>query len=180
VKKISEMTQSELGAFIQTHLRESGIDVVLSGGAAVGIHSVGEYVSQDLDMVNCYFKKRSAIRKCMEELGFIEKARYFTHPDTEYLVEFPPGPLTVGDESVKQVDEIQFSTGVLRVISPTDCVKDRLAAYYHWGDRQGLTQAILVARRNEIDINELERWSAVEGKQYMFEQIKDEFAGEKK
>jgi len=51
------MTQGKLGAFIQTHLRENGIDVVLSGGAAVGIHSAGEYVSQDLEMVNCYFNE---------------------------------------------------------------------------------------------------------------------------
>lgn len=180
MKKISEMSQGELGAFIQTHLRENGIDVVLSGGAAVGIHSVGEYVSRDLDMVNCFSKKRSAIRKSMEELGFTEKARYFIHPDTEYVVEFPPGPLTVGEESVKQIDEIPFSTGILKVISPVDCVKDRLAAYYHWGDRQGLAQAIIVARRNKIDIEEVRRWSLVEGKQEIFEQIKDELKGEKK
>lgn len=173
------MTQGGLGASIQTHLRENGIDVVLSGGAAVGIHSAGEYVSQGLDMVNCYLKKRSAIRKSMEEIGFIEEARYFIHPDTEYLVEFPPGPLTVGEEPVQQVDELKFSTGILRVISPTDCVKDRLAGYYHWGDRQGLAQAIMVARRNEIDIEELRRWSEVEGKQEEFEQIKDELTGEK-
>lgn len=115
----------------------------------------------------------------MEEIGFTEKARYFIHPDTEFLVEFPPGPLTVGDESVKQINEIKLSTGVLRVISPTDCVKDRLAAYYHWGDRQGLTQAIMVARINEIDIDELERWSAGEGEQEQFMQIKDEFLREK-
>jgi hypothetical protein len=36
---------------------------------------------------------------------------------------------------------------------PTDCVKDRLAAFYHWGDRQGLEQAILVLKTNAIDID---------------------------
>jgi hypothetical protein len=129
----------------------------LSGGAVIEIYSVGEYVSLDLDMVNCYLMKRSAIRESLEEIGFMEKARYFIHPDTKYLVEFPPGLLTVEDEPVKQVDEIKLSTGVLRVISPTDCVKDRLATYYHWGDRQGLAQAIMVARSNKIDIDELKR-----------------------
>lgn len=64
-----------------------------------------------------------------------QEARYFIHP----------GPLAVGEEPVKKIDKIQFPTGILRVISPTDCVKDRLAAYYHWGDRQGLAQAIMVA-----------------------------------
>jgi hypothetical protein len=33
MKSIKEMTQGELAAFIQSHLREKGIDVVLSGGA---------------------------------------------------------------------------------------------------------------------------------------------------
>lgn len=37
VKRIREMSQAELGAFIQSHLHEKGIDVVLSGGAVVAI-----------------------------------------------------------------------------------------------------------------------------------------------
>jgi hypothetical protein len=170
--KISEMSLGELGAFVQSHLKEKGIDVVLSGGAAVGIYSAGEYISRDLDLINCYHTKRHTIREAMKEIGFTEEARYFTHPETDYLVEFPPGPLTVGEESVKQIHEIKYSTGILRVISPTDCVKDRLAAFYHWGDMQSLTQAIMVAQRNDIDMGEIDRWSAVEGKQDKFMMIK--------
>ncbi len=171
--KISEMSQGELGAYVQSHLKEKGIDVVLSGGAAVGIYSAGEYVSRDLDLINCYHTRRRTIREAMEEIRFTEEGRYFNHPETDYLVEFPPGPLTVGEESVKQVDEIKYSTGILRVISPTDCVKDRLAAYYHWGDMQSLSQAVMVARRNDIDIGEIDRWSTAEGKQDQFMMIKN-------
>ncbi len=96
----------------------------------------------------------------MEEIGFEEKqARYYKHPAAEHFVEFPPGPLTVGEEPVKRVDEMEFATGTLRVISPTDCVKDRLASYYHFGDRQGLVQALMVAQENEIDVDEIKGWS---------------------
>jgi hypothetical protein len=109
----------------------------------------------------------------MSELGFEEEGRYFKHSDTEFFIEFPPGPLTVGYESVKQVIEKEFSTGRLRIISPTDCVKDRLAAYYHWADRQSLAQAQLVAKENPVDLNEIKRWSTVEGKLDEFERIKD-------
>jgi len=42
-------------------------------------------------------------------------------------------------------------------------VKDRLAAYYHWGDLPSLEQAVLVAKANDVDLNEIERWSEVEG-----------------
>jgi len=57
---------------------------------------------------------------------------------------------------------MEYKTGMLRVISPTECVKDRLAAYYHFGDQQCLSQALLVAKSNKIDLDEIKRWSAVE------------------
>ena len=74
---------------------------------------------------------------------------------------------------MKQIVEKKFSTGILKAISPTDCVKDRLAAYYHWGDQQSLSQAILVAERNKIDVDEIRRWSLAEGKLEEFEKIKN-------
>lgn len=39
MKSVNKMTQGELGAFVQSRLREEGIEVILSGGAAVAIHS---------------------------------------------------------------------------------------------------------------------------------------------
>ncbi|HEU4743767.1 MAG TPA: hypothetical protein VFS61_00975 [Anaerolineales bacterium] len=74
---------------------------------------------------------------------------------------------------MKQIVEKKLSTGILKVISPTDCVKDRLAAYYHWGDQQSLLQAILVAQRNKINVDEIRRWSLAEGKLQEFEKIKN-------
>ena len=108
----------------------------------------------------------------MEFLGFSEENRYFRHPDAELLVEFPPGPLGVGEEPVKQIDEITTETGVVRIVSPTDCVKDRLAWYYDDNDKECLEQAILVAASNDVDMREIERWSAVEGKQKALDGIK--------
>lgn len=45
------MTQGELAAFIDTHLRDKGMQFVLSGGACVAIYSNYEYVSKDLDFI---------------------------------------------------------------------------------------------------------------------------------
>jgi hypothetical protein len=131
------------------------------------------YVSKDIDLVNVHFVERRRIKIAMEEIGFREEGRYFEHPDTKLLVEFPPGPLSVGDEPIRQVDEIRYKTGTLRVISPTDCIKDRLVAYYHWGDQQCLAQAILVAQNKEIDMDEIERWSKMEGMGQKFKQVKN-------
>lgn len=165
MKKIENMTGVELAAHIQSHLQREGISVVLSGGTAVTFHSSSKYVSKDLDLINVNFARRTRIRDAMEKIGFQEKGRYFFHLETEILVEFPDGPLSVGKEPVKDISEIELTTGLLRVLSPTDCVKDRLCAFYFWGDQQALAQAILVAESQEVDLGEVKRWSKVEGKE---------------
>jgi hypothetical protein len=94
-------------------------------------------------------------------------------------MEFPPGPLTVGMEPVKSIRKIRLSTGILHVISPTDCVKDRLAAYYHWGDNQCLAQAAMVCKDNAVDLKEVACWSKAEGKRAEFEGIRDLSTGKR-
>ena len=121
------MTQGEFGAFVQSQLRENNIEVILSGGAAVAIYSNNTYVSKDLDLINIHGVSRRILRELMVGMGFYEEGRYFRHPDSQFFVEFPPGPLAIGEEPVKQIVEKRLSTGILKVISPTDCVKDRLA-----------------------------------------------------
>jgi hypothetical protein len=169
MKSISKMTQAEVATYVQSHLRKKGITVILSGGATVSIYTSNKYVSADIDLVNSNFTDRKKIKTAMEEIGFHEESRYFVHPDTRHLIEFPPGPLSVGEEPVRNIKEIKFTTGTLRVISPTDCVKDRLASYYFWKDQQALTQAILVAKYNRINNNEIKRWSQAVGNTKEFE-----------
>jgi hypothetical protein len=119
MKPVEEMTQSEIGAYVQTHLQESGIYVVLSGGCAVSIYSGNKYVSRDLDLVNVYSVKRRLIRDVLQKIGFNETGRYFKHPESEFIVEFPAGPLAVGMEPVKQIDEIKLDTGILTILDST-------------------------------------------------------------
>jgi hypothetical protein len=47
----------------------------------------------------------------------------------------------------------------VRILTPTQCVMDRLAAFYFWRDRQALDQAVLVATRHPVDLVQVERWS---------------------
>jgi hypothetical protein len=157
------MTPIELAGYVGGHLKKRGISVVLSGGACVAYYSEGKHVSRDLDFVNAASASRDRIRAAMTELGFEEENRYFRHADTEYFIEFPPGPLSIGDEPVHGISEVITSTGSFRILSPTDCVKDRLAGYYHWNDMPSLEQAVLVASQNPVDLDEIKRWSMREG-----------------
>ena len=173
MKAIKEMSAGELAAFISGYLRAHDIDVVLTGGGCVSIYSDNIYVSLDLDFIDNQFTKRSKIKEILREIGFEEQNRYFRHPETPFFIEFPAGPLSVGSEPVKEIVTQKFATGELKMLSPTDCVKDRLAAFYHWNDLQSLDQAELVAKRNFVDLNEVERWSTVEGKLKEFQKIKE-------
>lgn len=171
MKPITRMTQAEMAAFVQDHLQAVGIIVVLSGGAAVAYRTENRYVSYDIDLVNIYMVARKRIDEAMRTLGFAEEGRYFKHPESQWFIEFPPGPLTVGVEPVGKVDEIQLPTGILKILSATDSVKDRLAAFYHWGDEQCLRQAVLIRQNAEVDLQEVERWSIVEGKLAEFQRF---------
>jgi hypothetical protein len=171
MKTIKEMSLEELAAFISANLRKNNIEVILTGGSCVSIYSENKYVSMDLDFVETFYTKRKDLVKCLIGLGFYEENRYFKHPDTDYIVEFPPGPLAVGNEPIKDIIILQFETGELRIISPTECVKDRLAAFYFWNDRQCLDQAILVTKMNDINLDEVERWSKNEGEKDKFKKF---------
>jgi hypothetical protein len=160
--KISEMNIGELAAFICDYLNKNGIECTLTGGACVSIYSDNKYRSADLDFIEKISYPRKKIIDFMLKIGFVEKNRYFVNPETYWYVEFPTGPLSIGSEPVREIFEIKYPTGLLRIISPTECVKDRLAAYYFWDDLQAFEQAILVSSDNNINFNEIERWSEIE------------------
>jgi hypothetical protein len=95
MKLMSEMTTAELAAYIQSHLRYKGIEVVLTGGSVVSIYSQQKYVSKDLDFVVIGYWKSSRIREAMEEINFQRIGRHYESSETDLLVEFPGGPLSI-------------------------------------------------------------------------------------
>jgi hypothetical protein len=178
MKPVKDMAMGELAAFICSFLKRKGIDVVLSGGSCVSIYSSNKYLSLDLDFIALGDVARRKLKKALAEIRFYEKNRYFKSTETDIFLEFPSGPLSVGSEPIKEVITLKFPTGELRIISATECVKDRLASYYYWGDQQGLEQAVLVAKDNKVNIKELARWSEVEGKLSVFREIKKRLEGQ--
>ena len=159
---IKNMTMPELASYVCSKLEENNIEVVLSGGSCVEIYSRGDYTSYDIDLINRYNDTFFKIKSTMEALGFEEEGKYFVFKDTQFYIEFPSGPLGVGDAPVEKIEEISTKYGILKLLTATDCIKDRLSAYYHWDDEQGLQQAIWVAQQNEINFDDLKEWSSKE------------------
>ncbi len=174
MKSVSKMTQAELAAFVGNHLAKKGIEVVLSGGTFVRIYSNDRYVSKDIDFVNACHVRHSQIDEAMTEIGFTAVGRHYTHPETEFSVEFPPGPLMAGDDPLADNEFRSYDTGKFQIVSPTSCVKVRLAHFYHWGDRQCLQQAVMVAESNDVDIEEVEAWSSREEKLAEFREFRSQ------
>lgn len=163
------MSIGEVAAYVSSHLDRHGISVTLTGGACVSIHTDGRFISYDLDFIEQMAAGRRKLKRVLAEINFTEHNRYFRHPETEFFLEFPSGPLAVGNEPPSDVIRLDFETGQLRILSPTDCIKDRLAAYFYWNDRQCLYQSLQVAKHNNIDTSELKRWAENEGQAEKFE-----------
>jgi hypothetical protein len=159
----------ELAALVCSTLERHGVRVVLSGGSVVSIYSDNAYQSYDLDFIQTGLAR--ATSPAMEELGFVKQGRHWVHPRTAFLVEFPPGPVQVGDTNVTEFAERRTRLGMLRLLAPTECVMDRLAGFYHWNDRQCLEQALEVARRQSIDLMRIEKWSRNENSLVKFREF---------
>jgi len=166
------MTITELCAFVSDHLHKENIPVVLVGGACVTIYSGNEYQTRDLDFVQRYDAKRKELASSLAKIGFTENNRYFEHPETDYYLEFPSGPISVGDQAIHDFSEVDTEFGKLILLTATDICKDRLAAFYHWQDRQSLQQAINIALDNDVNIDEMEEWSNKEGMLEKFDLFK--------
>lgn len=160
---ISEETGiKEIAARVSQALADAGIDAVLSGGGAVTLYAENEYISADLDFITT--ERRIRIAPVVERLGFTPRGKDYVHAHSKYFIEFPSGPLAFGDRYVDSSETTSIETpfGTIRIITPTQCVMDRLAWYVHGNDKQALEQAIIVARRQEIDWDQVLEWAASE------------------
>lgn len=168
-------TEEELWHYVAWHLESAGIRSVLVGGAVVSIYTEGLYRSGDLDLVPDD-AGRTRLEEVLSGIGFEpSRSRYFRHPACSHLfLEFPRGPVEIGEEFPVVPAEIEVEGRTLRLLSPTDSVKDRLAGYIHWKSRANFDQAVLICRRqgNSVDLDAVRRWCAGEGGTEAFEELK--------
>jgi hypothetical protein len=169
---INENTSiEELGAIVCQSLRDANIETFLSGGAVVSIYTKNQYESFDLDFVS--YGDRKEIKQIMLKLGFTQdSSRLFIHPQSKFFVEFPGKSFEVGNEIIRDFSQRVINGNTLFLLTPTDCVKDRLAAFIHWNDKQGLDQAVMVAKNQPVSLEKIKRFCMSEGRAEAFEEFK--------
>jgi hypothetical protein len=153
---------SQLAAIISEKLRERGIDAILVGGACVSIYTKNRYLSSDLDFVT--YATLKEVSPALADIGFKrESSRHFIRSGCPFFIEFVAPPAAIGSEPVRDKVSLKTTKGTFVMLNPTDSVKDRLAAYYHWNDPQALEQALMVAKAQKINLRKIKSWSEKEG-----------------
>lgn len=120
---------------------------------------------------------RPRLSAVLAQIGFKpSKSRYYKHPKCPHLfLEFPKGPLEIGEQFPVIPDEIEHEGRTIRLLSPTDSVKDRLAGYIHWKSRANFDQAILICQRQQsrVDLESVENWCQSEGAESVYTELID-------
>lgn len=144
-------------------LRRAGIRAVLTGGACADLYSQGAAASFDADFIVSERCAAKDIDRALAPLGFVRRLDRYVHRRLTFHVEFPGGQLGIGqDFSIKPVLRKRKGARTM-VLSATDSCRDRLMAFYSWGDRQSLTAAVGIALRNRVAFGKIKGWSLAEG-----------------
>ena len=154
-----------------TALDRAGVQAVLTGGSAAAYYAPEAYQSQDLDFV-VTFQTGAGGDNAMAALGYRVENNTYVHSDSPFSIEFPPGPLMIGSDSIETWSTHRRENDqILHVLSPTDSCRDRLAALLFWNDFSGLEQSLAVfsACAREIDLDLIEDWCVREGRVTQFE-----------
>ena len=152
----------KMAAIISGHLQKNGVEAVLVGGACVSIYKDSKYTSYDIDLITTSSIK--TMIPILEQLGFKNTGgRLFENPKCKFLIDFVAPPVSIGNSPVSEFNYINTRFGTICLLTPTDCVKDRLASYFFWNDLQSLDQAVMVAKRNKIDIQDVKKWTEKQG-----------------
>ncbi len=166
---IHEVIEAVAGA-----LGKAGIDAVLVGGACATLYSAGVYTSEDLDFIVQSAPTRRVLDDAMATVGFSRRDAQYFHAKSDFFVEFPRGPLSIGEDV--RIRPVRLKVGRIEIsaLSATDSCRDRLAAFYHWNDRQSLEVAIAIALHNRIGLEAIRRWSESENALPRFEEFERE------
>lgn len=145
-----------------TALDSAGIVAVLTGGSAATYYVPAVYQSRDADFILRYGVGLRDVVPALESIGFrLRDSGDFEHPNLQYTVEFPKGPLAIGSDLVTSWATERRENELLHILTPTDVVRDRFLHYFAWSDLSAYAAALAIARamRDRVDWNAFEMWA---------------------
>ena len=176
MKITARSTIAEVIEAVSSTLETAGITAVLVGGACATVHSGGVYTSEDVDLIIQSAPGQSAVDEAMASIGFTRKQAQYFHAKSDFFVEFPRGPLAIGhDVRIKPV-RVKVGSSRILALSATDSCRDRLAAFFHWNDRESLDVAVAIAVRQRVKLAAIRSWSAGENAMDKYETFERELA----
>lgn len=163
MKLTARSTLADVAVAAGDALRRAGIRAVLTGGACANLYTRGAHLSHDADFVLVEPCTTDDLERALSDLGFERRRDRYVHPRVPFLVEFPRGPLGIGEDLRIRPVWLRRRGARTLALSATDACRDRLAAFYHWADRQSLAVAVSIALRNRVSFAKIRSWSRSEG-----------------
>jgi len=178
-KDFSRLSIKQIVARIREHLLQAGYDPVLTGRACAAVYLGKGVEAKAIDFVLKEYEVPE-LADTMHAIGFDRSGLYaYESKRCPLDVIFAPPPLAVGDDLVKQIDELRVRGGRIRLLNPTDCTRQRLAMYYRWGDKDGFEEAVRMALEHEVDMDLIKKWSAWEWCTDRYEEFEAELSKRK-
>lgn len=159
---------------VAEHLENAGYDPVLTGSSCAALYAGGAIHPSSMEFVVSEYNA-AELGKVMGALGFRRVSmNHYESAKSPYDVVFLPPPLAVGDDVIREPVLVPARPGKIRLLNVTDSVRQRLSMFYRWGDRKALDEAVVVARKQSLDMELIRRWSEWEWCTDKY----DEFLGE--
>lgn len=160
VKDLPPLTDVRaMAAAITAHLKARGYEPVLVGESCAALYTGSSIKPRMMEFVVPGYEVRD-MGEAMAEIGFESREmRTFSREGCPFEVMFNAPPILIGDEVADRLRTVAAAQGEIKMLTPTDCVKSRLSAFYRWRDTEALSEAVKVARRQKIDMDDIRRWS---------------------
>lgn len=158
----AQSTLTDVAFAVSTALERINEPVVLCGGSAATYYAPEAYESRDLDFVITFGARPREVNAALQPLGYVRKPEgLYAHRSIVYTIDLLPGPVAIDQETITTFNTERRGEQLLRVLTPTDVVRDRVLTFWAWGDQRALRVAVAVAhaRSADFDFAFFEEWT---------------------
>lgn len=144
-----------------TALHQEGITAVLTGGSAATVYAPDACQSYDADFIVLSPTARTNFVAILAALDYRPEGRIWRHDQSPFTLDFPDDVILIGSDHIRDFEVMVDGDLLLNILSPTDCVRDRLCHFYVYSDRSALSAAVSVAhaKLHLVNLALIEAWS---------------------